>query len=314
MPTRHAIVAGQFYPSDPGELRQDIARCFQRAAALSWPDGPEGMTSASAAGRTGTLTIADASDVSCGEPVSPSGSAWSWEKPLLTMLPHAGYVYCGSVMAAALAGVRLPSRLIVLAPSHTGMGHPLGFWPDGAWKTPLGDVSVDAALGRELAGLGGGFTPDVRPHVREHDIEVLLPFLLAVRPDVSILPVVVGRPEGLPEAAHALAEVVRLHRDEPDSGVAIIVSSDMNHYGTERENRRLDSMALNALLTLDPQCLLDVVRKYHISMCGVLPALMGLQACRELGAGHARLAAYDTSAGASGDASRVVGYAGVRIW
>lgn len=217
-------------------------------------------------------------------------------------------------MAAALAGVRLPSRLIVLAPSHTGLGHPLGFWPDGAWETPLGDVPADAALGRELAAQGGGFAPDVRPHAREHDIEVLLPFLLTVRPDVSILPVVVGRLEGLPEAAHALAEVARLHQDEPDGGVAFIVSSDMNHYGTERDNRRLDGMALDALLALDPQRLLDVVRKYHISMCGVLPALMGLLACRELGAEHARLAAYDTSAAASGDASRVVGYAGVRVW
>jgi len=57
-----------------------------------------------------------------------------------------------------------------------------------------------------------------------------------------------------------------------------------------------------------------VVQKQRISMCGILPALMGLLACAELGARHARLVAYDTSASVSGDTSRVVGYAGARIW
>ena len=52
----------------------------------------------------------------------------------------------------------------------------------------------------------------------------------------------------------------------------------------------------------------------RISMCGIVPAMIGLLACAGLGAAHARLAAYDTSARVSGDASRVVGYAGVRVW
>lgn len=309
MPTRHAIVAGQFYPSDPAELRREVARFFQRTVSASVVVPPEGREKGPGAG----MPDRGAERSEADGPGSP-GHPWSWDAPLLTMLPHAGYVYCGTVMAAALAGIHLPRRLIVLAPSHTGIGHPLGFWPDGAWETPLGDVPVDAGLGRELAAAGGGFAPDVRPHLREHDIEVLLPFLLTVQPALAMLPVVAGRPEGLPEAGRALAEVVRAHGNDPDGGVALIVSSDMNHYANEDENRRLDGLALDALLALDPQRLLDEVRRNNISMCGILPALMGLLACRELGAEHARLAAYDTSATASGDSSRVVGYAGVRIW
>lgn len=286
MPTRHAVVAGQFYPLDPDELRAEIAASGRAARAFAPADA------------TGNI------------PPPAPGHPWSRDRPLLTLLPHAGHIFCGPVIAATLAGARLPPRLIILAPSHTGQGHPLGFWPEGIWETPLGDVPVDAELGRELAALPGGFAPDTRPHIREHDIEVLLPFLLTTRPDLSILPIVVGRPEGLTEAAHALAVLVAAHADE----TAFILSSDMNHYADDAENRRLDGLALDAFLSLDPEALLRVVREHRISMCGILPALMGLLACGELGAQHARLAAYATSAAASGDVSRVVGYAGVRVW
>ena len=219
-------------------------------------------------------------------------------------------MFCGPVIAAALAGARLPRRLVILAPSHTGRGHPLGFWPEGEWETPLGNIPVDAELGCELTALGGGFAPDTDPHVHEHDIEVLLPFLLGAQPDLTILPIVVGSPEGLSEAAHALASLVAAHADE----LAFILSSDMHHYASDAENRRLDALALDAFLRLDPRRLLNVVQENRIGMCGILPALMGLMACRELGAAHAGLAAYDTSAAVSGDASRVVGYAGARVW
>lgn len=286
MPTRRAVVAGQFYPSDPDQLRAEIAAC-ERAVRVFSPAAPDGAPSAP-------------------DPSHP----WTWDKPLLILLPHAGHVFCGPVIAAALAGAALPRRLVILAPSHSGLGHPLGYWPEGVWETPLGDVPVDADLGRELAALDGGFAPDTRPHAREHDIEVLLPFLRSARPDLSILPIVVGRPEGLPEAARALASLVGAHADE----TAFILSSDMNHYADDAENRRLDGLALDAFLSLDPQRLLRVVQENRISMCGILPALMALLACGELGAKHARLAAYDTSAAASGDTSRVVGYAGARVW
>lgn len=284
MPTRRAIVAGQFYPSAPDELRAQIAACGRAARSFA-----PGATVGPAAG---------------------DGYGRSWNKPLLIMLPHAGYMFCGPVIAAALAGARLPRRLVILAPSHTGRGHPLGFWPEGVWETPLGDIPVDAEAGRELLTLGGGFAPDTRPHTGEHDIEVLLPFLLDAQPDLTILPIVVGRPEGTIEAAHALASLAAAHAGE----FAFILSSDMNHYASDAENRRLDALALDAFLTLDPRRLLHVVRENHISMCGILPALMALSVCGELGAARARPAAYDTSASASGDASRVVGYAGVRVW
>ena len=46
-------------------------------------------------------------------------------------------------------------------------------------------------------------------------------------------------------------------------------------------------------------------------MCGYGPAIAMLTAVKELGAQHAELAKYATSADTSGDRSAVVGYAGI---
>ena len=87
----------------------------------------------------------------------------------------------------------------------------------------------------------------------------------------------------------------------------------MSHFLPADEARRKDERALERVLALDPQGLHEVVRREHISMCGYVPATVMLVAALELGARRAELVRYSNSAEASGDASSVVGYAGVVV-
>jgi AmmeMemoRadiSam system protein B len=68
--------------------------------------------------------------------------------------------------------------------------------------------------------------------------------------------------------AEGLARVIRALPQPP----LLVISSDMNHFATDAENRRLDEMALAAMERLDPELLLTTCERNHISMCGVLPA------------------------------------------
>ena len=86
----------------------------------------------------------------------------------------------------------------------------------------------------------------------------------------------------------------------------------MNHFASDEENRRLDAIALEALETLDPDRLYQVVTSNEISMCGLRPAVIVLECLKQLEqiTGCQRIG-YATSGDVSGDTSRVVGYAGV---
>jgi AmmeMemoRadiSam system protein B len=94
----------------------------------------------------------------------------------------------------------------------------------------------------------------------------------------------------------------------------IVISTDFSHYVPQKEAERLDSYAIDAILNLDPEELYRRVLEYRISMCGVIPAVVGLVAARLLGAEKAELVLYRTSGDVSGDYEQVVGYAGIIVY
>jgi AmmeMemoRadiSam system protein B len=234
--------------------------------------------------------------------------------PLMAMLPHAGYMFCGSIIGKTLRKLRLPQSVFLLGPNHSGRGRPLAVWPDGKWFTPLGAVEVDAELAALCLNITKGFEANLDAHAMEHSLEVLLPFLQCHTPGIRVVPVAVAL-NNLEELRAAGKGIARCIREESEAGrhVALIVSSDMNHFDNQELTEQKDTKALTPLLDLSPEELFNTVRAERISMCGVCPATLALFAAKELGAREAKLVAYGTSAAASGDFGRVVGYAGAYV-
>lgn len=224
------------------------------------------------------------------------------------VVPHAGYVYSGAVAGAVFGRVALPAKAIVLGPNHTGLGEPVALWPSGAWLTPLGRVAVDAALTGALAG-APGVAVDPLAHLREHSLEVQLPFLQRARPDVAIAALCLAQ-LSYPECEALGLSVARAAEAE---GALVIASSDMSHYLPAARARELDGRALERILALDARGLHQVVHRDRISMCGVVPATVMLVAARALGATRAELVRYANSGEVTGDDREVVGYAGVIV-
>jgi len=225
--------------------------------------------------------------------------------------PHAGYMYSGAVAGAVFSAIQIPERCIILCPNHTGRGHPLSIMPEGKWRTPLGNVSIDSELAAALLRSYPALTDDTAAHQFEHAIEVELPFLQTIRPEVRMVPIAVGtgRLMLLDQLGQALATAVQACA-EP---VLIIASSDMNHYEDDASTRVKDRKAIDKILALDPQGLYDAVMTESISMCGFGPAVAMLTAAKLLGASKAELVRYATSGDASGDKDQVVGYAGIVV-
>jgi AmmeMemoRadiSam system protein B len=92
----------------------------------------------------------------------------------------------------------------------------------------------------------------------------------------------------------------------------LIISTDLHHYASDTENRRLDAVLLTAMERLDPADVYATVKQHKISMCGLLPTVVVLETLRQLDTLHTcQRVAYATSADAGGDRQRVVGYAGM---
>jgi len=232
-------------------------------------------------------------------------------KALGILAPHAGLVYSGPVAGAVYSRIVLPEVFVLIGPNHTGLGAPVSIMSSGQWTTPLGTVSVDEALAAAIKGHSRRIQDDMLAHLREHSLEVQLPFIQYQKKDVSIVPIQMmdTRFETCTDLGNAVAAAVR----EGTREVLIVASSDMSHYVSADDARKKDHMALGRILELDARGLYDTVRREDISMCGFGPAVAMLTACKALGATRAELVKYANSGDVSGDYDQVVGYAGVAV-
>ena len=281
---RQAVWAGRFYEGGDERLRRQITECF-----LS-PLGP---------GR-----LPETPDQRAGNVVG-------------IVAPHAGYIYSGPGAAnayCALAEDGVPEIAVVVGPKHHYGGWDIAIDPSDVWETPLGRVEVDAAVRQKIVDLCSFARIDPVAHRQEHSLEVQVPFLQFIAPDgISIVPIAVGLApysethEIARELGRAIADAVR------DRNAAIVASTDFTHFATEADARAEDALAIEAIRELDSERLLDVVSSRDISMCGVVPTAITIEACKALGAARAELLSYYSSGSVTGDRSSVVGYGALKI-
>ncbi len=254
---RAPAIAGTFYPKEPAALQQMIWQMLGEMPPVSLP----GL------------------------------------KALL--VPHAGYVYSGPIAgrgyAALFARRQRIRRVILLGPAHrvavNGMVVPAAV----SWLTPLGTVRIDLAARQQALALPGVVADDV-PHAPEHCLEIHLPFLQTVLPDVPVLPVLVGRCP----AAQVAALVDALWGGEE---TLFLLSTDLSHYLPYEEAVPKDQATVD-------RCLQKKTDLQGQEACGASP-LNGFFTSRQAQRLQAQGLNYRNSGDTAGDKLRVVGYASI---
>jgi MEMO1 family protein len=204
-------------------------------------------------------------------------------------------------------------RVILLGVNHRARGHRAALSAADVWRTPLGTVAVDQELSGLLQDQVGFLRVDESAHAQEHSIEVQLPFLQHVLDEFTLLPVSLAHisVEECAELGAAIANICRAQADLV-KGPVILASSDLSHYRSPKETDELDQIALDKVLALNPEELLEVVERENITMCGVVPTAVLLFAAKILGAKQASLLKHCHS-GETAPMRRVVGYASVAV-
>lgn len=222
--------------------------------------------------------------------------------------PHAGLVYSGPVAAYAYSLLRGAKDLTVLM---VGPSHRVGFegcavWATGAWRTPLGTIPIDEELCSRL--VDSGFArADEDPHLREHSLEMQLPFLQHVVDDLRIVPVLMGWQTRA--TAFGLAEELARAVDSDPGSVLLLASSDLSHYHPAPVANEMDALVVDDVDRFDPEGLMRRLEERHEHACGGGPIVAILDGARRLGANESTVLRYADSGDAGPrDKSHVVGY------
>ncbi len=217
--------------------------------------------------------------------------------PVAVVAPHAGYVYSGPIAASAYATVRATGaelrHVLLLGPAHRAPLDGIALPSVDAFRTPLGDVAVDAEL-RELVRPLPAVVTDDRAHAGEHALEVHLPFLQRVAAAAAVLPMVVGHCR-----TADVARVIETCRRVP--GTLVVVSTDLSHYEPYASAAVHDRATADAIVAT---CA-DDIGPYDA--CGVYP-LRGLLAVARTEGLHVVPLDLRSSGDTAGSHDRVVGY------
>ncbi|MBU0720538.1 AmmeMemoRadiSam system protein B [bacterium] len=210
------------------------------------------------------------------------------------IVPHAGYIYSGytaNIAYRLLQNTKI-KEFVVIGPSHRIGFNGVSMCQASSYSTPFGDIPAASALRQELHDTFK--LNSLIPHA-EHSTEVQFPFLKYYMPDVNILELIYGK-----EDPGFISEIIDFVLGKEDTGV--IISTDLSHFYDLQDANKLDRICLNAIDTLNPALLHN-----------------GCEACGEIGIEAMLLSAktlnlqtqildYRTSADASHDSQKVVGY------
>jgi MEMO1 family protein len=254
------------------------------------------------------------------------------DAPIAIVAPHAGLKYSGPVAAFAYRAVRhgFYDAAALVGPSHFVGFSGVSIWPRGAWQTPFGAVQVAEDLARRIVAESGDVVEHPPAHGREHSLEMQLPFLAHLLPNVPIVPMVMGYQDR--ETAFALGDALasaianRTVADGaadrrggpsgplPRGRVLLVASSDLSHYQDASTAQTMDAVVRREVERLDPDGLMRALEREPHHACGGGPIVAVLHAAKRLGATRARVLKYGDSGDVSGDKSSVVGYMAAGIW
>jgi MEMO1 family protein len=205
---------------------------------------------------------------------------------------------------------------VLVGPSHFVGFHGVSIWPRGTWDTPLGSVAIDEQLAAAIAAESREIQDYPAAHGREHSLEMQLPFLAHLLPDIPIVPLVMGyQTRATAEAlGDAIARAISAHEARELSGVLLIASSDLSHFENAETAAQMDGIVLRHVAALDADGLMDALEREPRHACGGGPIVSVLRAAAQLGAAHAEILRYADSGDVSGDKSKVVGYTAAAIW
>lgn len=274
---RPPVVAGKFYPESAAVLKSAIEKFMQNAASAQA------------------------------------------QAPLAIVVPHAGYIYSGQICADGYNQVRSGAYevVVIFGTNHTAPDlRKIALYPGAGFRTPLGTVPVDEGIVAALIAASPDCKADKAPHVREHSIEVQIPFIQFLFPQAKIVPAIVGMADvGLfTRFGTALAKVLKGKR------ALIVASSDLSHYPSAADAEIVDRKTLAAVASLDPAALHDTIqaqmarriRGLDTCACGEAPIMAAMTAAKALGATGGKVVSYANSGDVPiGERERVVGYGAV---
>ena len=184
--------------------------------------------------------------------------------------PHGAWGFSGALAANAFSSAMGRSasinRVVILGPIHDKKEKGLFLSNSHSFHTPLGNIPVDQDVTEELELCGKFLEIDDIPHLREHSIEILLPFVKYCFPQASIVPILMGQPSAMyiKDLAKALKTVIAPVLDE----TLLVVSCNLSSSNDKTTARVLAEECMRLFSEKNAPAIASALLDGSINACG----------------------------------------------
>jgi AmmeMemoRadiSam system protein B/AmmeMemoRadiSam system protein A len=235
--------------------------------------------------------------------------------------PHAGYIFSGKTAAAAFSATNTHSgykNIFIIGSSHVASFDGASVYNTGNYITPLGKAEVNLEI---AAGLTTNkvFRSTTEPHLREHSIEVQIPFIQLYFVDKpKIVPIIIGTDNT--ETVKLIADALKPYFT-PEN--LFVISSDFSHYPEYNQATLTDKTTALSIIAGDPEEFLKTLKLnadkkingLATSMCGWTSGLLLLYLAENKQDLYFKLIDYSNSGDSQyGNKNEVVGYNAIALY
>jgi MEMO1 family protein len=184
--------------------------------------------------------------------------------------PHGSWNLSGELAASAFSAAMGRSnnikRVVILGPIHDRREIGVFLSDSHSFHTPIGNIIVDKEVTNELEFAGKYIEINDVPHLGEHSIEILLPFVKFCFPNASIVPVLVGQPSQkyIKDLAAALKRVITPLLDE----TLLVISCNLSSNDDKETARSHAQETLSLIKGKNPSALISAIIEDRLKPCG----------------------------------------------
>lgn len=169
----------------------------------------------------------------------------------MLIVPHAAYQYIGEILAQSYLHLFSRSQqiktVVLLTPSHHIKFNGIAITSKDCYLTPFGEVIIDSDAMMTLLNFPQVVMFD-DAHIKEHSIEIHLPFLQTILPSFSLVPLIIGETN-----SYNILEILEKLWEQEET--LIIASMNLSHYQTYNIAQELDQRTSQAIESLHWQSL-----------------------------------------------------------
>ena len=187
------------------------------------------------------------------------------EKKLFAIIaPHAGYNFSGATAAQIYQVVRHYDfkNAVIIAPSHYSSSCDFFLGKYTGYETPLGVIQTNSNMIEKLKSKKG-FYFDQSVDMREHSLEIHLPFLKYINPEMKILPIIFVKQNF--NNAKVLSDYLI---DILDEETLLIISSDLSHFYKAKIAEEMDKRLIDHIQNFDIEGLQEDLTNKKVEACG----------------------------------------------